>query len=522
MPRFVQGVAVGHEDRGRRARFRLLVSRRRLVGTLALVLLAGVLTRYARDRPGQSVLIGHSIDRSTIAYQLSAATPEEIKELVALQRSLGTDAISVDKGDGTDPFTSESTRVEGAGGGLGGGGEKKGRNTGGGTDDGLDYDAGPFDKPKKRKGGGGGAGIGNSANAVGDGSCDAVLEDKIRAVEKQAQRWQSMVLQRAQEHADAAAAKACHGDRHVVTPETEPESEPEEKKSSKNSIDSLIGAAAANFATKGGSAMLHHTVVPGDASVVWQREVLGVCIPYRDRRDQLEVFASHLRTFLHGQGVPFRIYVGEQMAGGAFNRGWAINVAYKFAEPEVDYVVFHDVDMLPLPGVDYRYNSMEGMDARHLSTEISQFDYKIPYNRYCSGVFMSRKEFFRDINGFATTFWGWGGEDDEFCARWAKKKFGGWEAAEAAPGGLHNMFGRPEKGRGRFISMQAGHKSDRKNPHWRKNDQKLQQFLNSKEAVNKADGLSTTGEPTQILKGKVETPLYTVYRSAFPPNLRQP
>ena len=100
------------------------------------MLLAGVLTRYARDRPGQSVLIGHSIDRSTIAYQLSAATPEEIKELVALQRSLGTDAISVDKGDGTDPFTSESTRVEGAGGGLGGGGEKKGRNTGGGTGDG--------------------------------------------------------------------------------------------------------------------------------------------------------------------------------------------------------------------------------------------------------------------------------------------------------------------------------------------------------------------------------------------------
>ena len=91
MPRFVQGVAVGHEDRGRRARFRLLVSRKRLVGTLALVLLAGLATRYARDRPGQSVLIGHSIDRSTIAYQLSAASPEEIKELVALQRSLTTE-----------------------------------------------------------------------------------------------------------------------------------------------------------------------------------------------------------------------------------------------------------------------------------------------------------------------------------------------------------------------------------------------------------------------------------------------
>ena len=75
-----------------------------------------------------------------------------------------------------------------------------------------------------------------------------------------------MVLQRAKEHADAAAAKACHGDRHVVAPE--PEAPAEEKKSSilPQSINSLIGAAAANFATKGGSAMLHHTVVPGDAS----------------------------------------------------------------------------------------------------------------------------------------------------------------------------------------------------------------------------------------------------------------
>ena len=196
MPRFVQGVAVGHEDRGRRARFRLLVSRKRLVGTLALVFLAGLATRYARDRPGQSVLIGHSIDRSTIAYQLSAASPEEIKELVALQRSLGKDAISVDKGDGTGPFASESTRA-GVGAGRGrGGGDSKSRSDGAGGD-GLDDHAGAFDTPERKRAGGTGAGNGASADAVGDGSCDAVLEDKIRAVEKQAQRWQSMVLQRA-------------------------------------------------------------------------------------------------------------------------------------------------------------------------------------------------------------------------------------------------------------------------------------------------------------------------------------
>ena len=131
------------------------------------------------------------------------------------------------------------------------GGDSKSRSDGAGGD-GLDDHAGAFDTPERKRAGGTGAGNGASADAVGDGSCDAVLEDKIRAVEKQAQRWQSMVLQRAQEHADAAAAKACHGDRHVVAPE--PEAPAEEKKSSMlpRSINSLIGAARRELRHQGG------------------------------------------------------------------------------------------------------------------------------------------------------------------------------------------------------------------------------------------------------------------------------
>jgi hypothetical protein len=54
-----------------------------------------------------------------------------------------------------------------------------------------------------------------------------------------------------------------------------------------------------------------------------------------------------MRTFLHAQGVPFRIYVAEQMAPGAFNRGWALDVAFAFAEPEVDYVAGTRAHCLP-------------------------------------------------------------------------------------------------------------------------------------------------------------------------------
>ena len=84
------------------------------------------------------------------------------------------------------------------------------------------------------------------------------------------------------------------------------------------------------------------------------------------------------------------------------------------------------------------------------------------------------------------------------------------------------MLGRPPKGGGRFLSMTSGHEGTRHNPHWNGNKQKLDAFLASKETVNTQDGLSTTGEPREMLKGKVETRLYTVYRSAFPPTLKRP
>ena len=84
--------------------------------------------------------------------------------------------------------------------------------------------------------------------------------------------------------------------------------------------------------------------------------------------------------------------------------------------------------------------------------------------------------------------------------------------------------------RGNTLQLEAARKRMPDIIPW--NERKLLKLLNiyeeedvaasRPETVNKADGLSTTGEPTQILKGKVETPLYTVYRSSFPPDLRQP
>jgi hypothetical protein len=56
---------------------------------------------------------------------------------------------------------------------------------------------------------------------------------------------------------------------------------------------------------------------------------------------------------------------------------------------------------------------------------------------------------------------------------------------------------------------------------WARNKAALDGFLRSPDAVA-ADGLSAAGAPREVLRGKVETPLYTVYRAAFPANLKQP
>ena len=53
-------------------------------------------------------------------------------------------------------------------------------------------------------------------------------------------------------------------------------------------------------------------------------------------------------AYMARHGLPYRIYVVEQLGGQPFNRGWLLNHGFLAAENETDYVVTHDVDMLPL------------------------------------------------------------------------------------------------------------------------------------------------------------------------------
>ncbi|KAK9811691.1 hypothetical protein WJX72_008460 [[Myrmecia] bisecta] len=130
-----------------------------------------------------------------------------------------------------------------------------------------------------------------------------------------------------------------------------------------------------------------------------QKERLAVIVPYRDRSDQLAIFASHMHAHLRRKGIPFKVYVAEQLGSDAFNRGLLLNLAALAAEADSDYLALHDVDLLPLPGVSYAFPREHGF--LHLSSNISQYDYWLPHPRFTSGVLLISTQLFRAVNGYS-------------------------------------------------------------------------------------------------------------------------
>lgn len=134
---------------------------------------------------------------------------------------------------------------------------------------------------------------------------------------------------------------------------------------------------------------------------------LGVIVPYRDRYDQLLKFKMLIQAKLYEAKIPYELIVVEQDDSQSFNRGKLLNIGFQEAEKlGCDYVVFHDVDMLPKK-VDYSYAD----HPVHLATQ------DIPFEEYFGGITMFPIEDFKKINGFSNRYWGWGFEDDDLLHR---------------------------------------------------------------------------------------------------------
>jgi len=142
---------------------------------------------------------------------------------------------------------------------------------------------------------------------------------------------------------------------------------------------------------------------------------LGVCVPYRNREAHLKEFVPTIGKYLEEQGIDYHIYFGHQVDDKLFNRGAMKNIAAKHAfEDGCDYIVWHDIDMIPEGGCDYSFPTDNPI---HIATNISQMNYELKYEEYFGGAILFSKEQVERTNGYSNDYWDWGMEDDDLFWR---------------------------------------------------------------------------------------------------------
>jgi hypothetical protein len=130
---------------------------------------------------------------------------------------------------------------------------------------------------------------------------------------------------------------------------------------------------------------------------------LAILVPYRNRKSYLDIFLREVPRYLErANGISdYVIYVAEQQSQDLFNLALSRNVAARAAldDGASGYFVFHDVDVIPLCGVDY------GPRSFNLAWFLSAGSCKVMV-----------ADFVR-ANGYNPDFVGWGDEDVEFYHR---------------------------------------------------------------------------------------------------------
>jgi len=157
-----------------------------------------------------------------------------------------------------------------------------------------------------------------------------------------------------------------------------------------------------------------------DAGGLWAPSIcrplyqVVLVIPYRDRAEHLSKFLKIMHPFLQHQLLDYKIVVVEQTHVKAFNRAKLFNVGFlesKALHGHTHCLVFHDVDLIPLDGRNLYACASE---PRHLSSNLDEFRFNLPYIDLFGGAVAMTTEVFEEANGFSNKYYGWGGEDDDF------------------------------------------------------------------------------------------------------------
>lgn len=142
---------------------------------------------------------------------------------------------------------------------------------------------------------------------------------------------------------------------------------------------------------------------------------LGVCVPYRNREAHLKEFVPRVGKYLDDHNIDYHMYFGHQVDEKLFNRGAMKNIAAEWAFNEgCDYIVWHDIDMIPQEGCDYSFPEKYPV---HIATNLSQNDFMLKYEEYFGGAVIFSKEQVLKTNGYSNDYWDWGMEDDDLFWR---------------------------------------------------------------------------------------------------------
>lgn len=227
---------------------------------------------------------------------------------------------------------------------------------------------------------------------------------------------------------------------------------------------------------------------------------LSIIIPYRARSFYLKLLLKELPNYLlqnHGlKEQDYNIVIAEQIDGGLFNRGRSINVGlhYLFNENLCDYVVVHDVDILPLRNIDYTY------------TNKNYFWFIV-----AGGQKMANHSF-QNVNGYSNQYQGWGYEDSDFVDRLIffqqDKSFWPSQGAQDKAVSINLEFGaEASKHWSNFSTENASHKYFMDNKDFRESAggwNGYPRFLSPKEADYKLPDYSVDKYRSWYLKDRSE------------------
>jgi beta-1,4-galactosyltransferase 1 len=147
------------------------------------------------------------------------------------------------------------------------------------------------------------------------------------------------------------------------------------------------------------------------------RQRLAIIVPYRDRESHLRMFLGYFHPMLQRQQLDYTIYVAEQSKPEIFNKAMLMNSGFKLVrqlDPNIDCVIFHDVDMFPL---DDRNFFTCSPTPRHVAAYVDKWGYRTFYDKMFGGSVAFRPHHFELVNGYSNAFYGWGGEDDDMYRR---------------------------------------------------------------------------------------------------------